>query len=77
MMTTKIDAKPFWTLAAGCVLLAASTSGWAQQKQKYLYKGPPGITKYVEQHAIDVGDVPGHQIRVAQLHTTYGDDAPA
>ena len=73
----RTGVKAFWMLAAGSVLLAASTSGWAQQKQKYVYKGTPGITKYVEQHAIDVGDVPGHQVRVARLQTKYGDDSPA
>ncbi|HEV7442625.1 MAG TPA: hypothetical protein VGO18_08525, partial [Steroidobacteraceae bacterium] len=62
--------------AVGCLMFFASSSGWAQQKQKYVSKGVP-TTKYVEQHAIDVGDVPGHQIRVARLQTTYADDSPA
>ena len=35
-----------------------------------------GETKYGEQLGLDVGDVPGHQIRVARLQTTYTDNAP-
>jgi hypothetical protein len=30
----------------------------------------------VQQHAIDVGDVPGHQVRVYEVHSTYPSDAP-
>jgi hypothetical protein len=74
--TPKTGLDIFCILAAGSILLCMSSSGWAQQK--YAYKGAPGsTTKYVEQHAIDVGDVPGHQIRVARLQTKYGDEAPA
>lgn len=58
------------------LLLATFTSSWAQQKQKYVYTGSAS-SKYVEQHAIDVGDVSGHQIRVARLQTTYGTDGPS
>jgi hypothetical protein len=31
-------------------------------------------TTYTEQHAMDVGDVPGHQIRIFELKRTYPDD---
>jgi hypothetical protein len=33
-------------------------------------------TKYTQQQAIDVGDVPGHQVRVYEIHRTYPNDAP-
>lgn len=75
-MTTKPRPNLICVLAAGGISLALSSSALAQQK--FVYKGVPGsTTKYVEQHAIDVGDIPGHQIRVARLQTKYGDEAPA
>lgn len=75
-MTTKPRPNLLCVLAACGISLALSSSAWAQQK--YVYKGvPASTTKYVEQHAIDVGDIPGHQIRVARLQTKYGDEAPA
>ena len=64
------------SLAAGSALLLAPTPGWAQQKLKYSFKDPAGVSKYVQQHVIDVGDVPGHQIRVASLQTQYTTTAP-
>jgi hypothetical protein len=34
------------------------------------------FSKYEEQHAIDVGDVPGHQVRVFSSHSVYAQEAP-
>jgi len=45
--------------------------GWAQEKHKVSYKIPDEISKYTQQHAIDVGDVPGHQVRINEVHRTY------
>jgi hypothetical protein len=33
-------------------------------------------TSYVQQHAIEVGDVPRHFVRVAEIKRTYPDDKP-
>jgi hypothetical protein len=63
-------------LAAGVVISAFGTEASAQQKQKFLFKAPPGVSKYEEQHAIDVGDVPGHQVRVYSSHAAYAQEAP-
>jgi len=64
----------------GALVLAAfgfaCTNAWAQEKQKYSFKTPAGVAKYGEQHAIDVGDVPGHQLRVYETHATYTGEAP-
>lgn len=57
--------------------LSATSDGLAQEKQKYFFKAPPGIAKYTQQHVIDVGDVPGHQLRVYEIHTKYTTDAPS
>lgn len=65
------------TLAAlGAVLCFVPLQGTAQEKMKYHFSGKPEYSKYGQQHSIDVGDVPGHQLRVADLITKYGADAP-
>ncbi|HWE23426.1 MAG TPA: hypothetical protein VG496_05740 [Myxococcales bacterium] len=46
----------------------------AQQKQKISYKSPSST--YNQQHVIDVGDVPGHQVRAYEIHYSYGADGP-
>jgi hypothetical protein len=48
----------------------------AQEKQRVSYKTPPASTKYTQQHLIDVGDVPGHQVRVYEIHRTIPNNAP-
>jgi hypothetical protein len=63
--------------AAAAVLLGLtlSSSAWAQERFKFSYAGA-AQTKYTEQHVLDVGDMPGHQIRVATISTKYSGDAP-
>jgi len=56
--------------------LSALCVAQAPVKHKYYFKAPPGSAKYVEQHTVDVGDQPGHQLRVARLQTRYADQAP-
>jgi hypothetical protein len=63
-------------IVAGGLFLIAPTGSWAQQKYKFYFKDPGGLTKYTEQHVLDVGDVPGHQIRVASLQTKFANVAP-
>jgi hypothetical protein len=48
----------------------------AQQKLRVSYTTPPQNTKYTQQHLIDVGDVPGHQVRVYEIQRTFPSDAP-
>ena len=63
-------------LMAGAFAVCATPGAWAQDKQKALFNTPAANTKYTQQHAIDVGDAPGHQVRVFELQRTYGNDAP-
>jgi hypothetical protein len=56
-------------LATLAVLLAAS-NGWAQQKYS-ITEGPKSESKYLQEHIIDAGDRPGHQLRVYELRSTY------
>ena len=46
----------------------------AQERCKISEDAPAG--KYTQQHVIDVGDLPGHQIRVYEIHRTYANDKP-
>ena len=48
----------------------------AQQKQKVSYQSPAANTKYTQQHAIEVEDVPGHILRVYEIHRTYPNNPP-
>ncbi len=48
----------------------------AQDRQKYSYKPPPGSTKYVQTHLMDVGDVPDHQVRMAEILSSYSGNGP-
>jgi hypothetical protein len=70
--------RPALALIAGVLvaLSLASLDAHAQEKIKYSFGGKAASTKYVQQHSIDVGDVPGHQLRLAELVATYAADAP-
>lgn len=55
---------------------AASHDAAAQDKQRYSYKPPPGTTKYTQTHLMDVGDVPGHQVRMAEILSSFSGNGP-
>ena len=65
-----------WLLITGWILFFSGQAA-AQEKHRYFFKTPPGVSKYTQQHVIDVGDVQGHQVRVYELHTKYTGEAPA
>ena len=44
---------------------------FAQEHCKMSWETPAADTKYTQQVAIDVGDVPGHQVRIVELHSVY------
>jgi hypothetical protein len=61
----------------GCGILSlSSATAWTQEKMKFSFSGKPEFSKFTQTHSIDVGDVPGHQLRVAQHHIKYGAEAP-
>jgi len=62
-------------LLIASVTLAGPTAALAQQKFKTPDVDPEQVSKYTVQHTLDVGDVPGHQIRIATLHTKNSDKA--
>ena len=49
----------------------------AQEKHKYSFITPPGISVYTQQHEIEVGDVPGHKVRIYEIHSKYTAEAPS
>src|SRR5437899_12112383 len=63
-------------LAALAVVGFATAEGSAQDKLKISGKALAANTKYTQQHTIDVGDVPGHQIRILELHRTFPANPP-
>jgi hypothetical protein len=70
------------SLSATCsatVLLAAllaSSPAAAKERCRLSWEIRPADTTYTQQHAIDVGDVPGHQLRVFEAHRRFPDDKP-
>jgi hypothetical protein len=63
-------------LLAALALALASGAALAQERHKYFFKPPPGSTKFTQNHVLDVGDVPGHQVRLAEAQANYGGEAP-
>lgn len=63
-------------VAVAVLILPGISSSWAQERYKYFFKPPPGVSKYTQQHSLDVGDVPGHQIRVFEVHSKFAAVAP-
>jgi hypothetical protein len=54
----------------GVAALYAASPVWAQQKYT-IPRTPEGPNQYVQEHAIDAGDVPGHQVRIYQIRMEY------
>jgi len=65
------------TVVAGASLSSIPVAeGWAQEKCKRTGTNLAQDTKYTQQHVIDVGDVPGHQVRILELHYTPSNAKP-
>jgi hypothetical protein len=58
--------------------LGSLSAGWAQQPQKHAFKSLAEHTQYkfTQQHGIEVGDVPGHQVRIFEVQGTFAKDPP-
>ena len=48
----------------------------AQQRMKVAYETPAANTKYTQQHTLEVGDRPGHLVRLFEIQRTYPADPP-
>lgn len=65
----RVNALVF-TVQIGALLLLAHGDVLAQQRFPIETTGEGIKSRYVQQHTIEVGDVPGHQIRVQEAHRT-------
>lgn len=54
----------------------AISNGAALDRCRIRWEVPAVDTKYTQQLALDVGDMPGHQIRVYELRRVYPNDKP-
>ncbi len=65
-------------VAALCVVAALSPGAiWAQQKHPVSISSEGAKTRFIQQLAIDVDDLPGHQVRVFENHRIYAADKQA
>jgi hypothetical protein len=69
-MKTSIKAGKAFLVILG---LAAAAQALAQQKSPIATTSEGQTSKYTQQYLIDVGDVPGHQIRIQETHRTYNE----
>jgi hypothetical protein len=46
------------------------------RKQQVVFTAEAANSKFTQQHIIDVGDVPGHQLRLFEVHRTYPKNPP-
>jgi len=60
---------------AGLTLVPEANT-WAQQKCKQSGEYLPQDSKYVQQHMMDAGDIPGHQVRIMEIHRTPSNATP-
>ena len=59
---------------AGTLLMVPNVS--AQERCKMSWETSAADSKYTQQLSLDVGDIPGHQVRVFELHRVYRNDKP-
>jgi hypothetical protein len=60
----------------GLTVLLLSASALAQQKYVFSHTTPAQSSRYLQQHIIDVEDMPGHQIRILEIERKYTKDHP-
>ena len=65
---------PRMVITAGMMAATLSCPAWAQQKHALTMSGEGMKGRYVQQHIIDVDDVPGHQVRNFEIQRTYSPD---
>lgn len=78
-----MKTQKFWNRAA-CLAIAGSAvlalvsapEALAQEKCKRMIDPSAAKSEYPEQHVMDVGDIPGHQVRIYSIHRTYPNDKP-
>jgi hypothetical protein len=65
------------TLTAAMAMLSLpATNVLAQESQRVFFSTSAENTKYTQQHLIEVGDVPGHHVRLFEISRTFPNDPP-
>jgi hypothetical protein len=64
------------TTTFGLALALPPISAVARQKQHVSYKVTAENSKYTQQQFLDVGDIPGHQIRSFEIYRAFPTNAP-
>jgi hypothetical protein len=60
-------------LIAFLILMLSVSGAMAQKVCKESFKNIAANTEYTQQHVIDSADIPGHQIRIYEIHRTFPD----
>jgi hypothetical protein len=64
------------SLSSVALTLLCTGIASAQQKYQYNHSAAPQSSRYVQQHIIDVGDIPGHQVRILEVQRVYESNHP-
>jgi hypothetical protein len=62
-------------VSAGEPLLPIASDALAR-RQQVVFTVDAANSKYTQQHVVDVGDVPGHQVRLFEVHRAYPKNPP-
>jgi hypothetical protein len=76
VLSIRQSRTPFAIGLSAALTVFGSAEAPGQEKCKMSWQVPAANAKYTGQHAFDVGDVPGHQIRILELRRTLPDDQP-
>ena len=55
------------------LIFFSSLNAWSQEKYPITSNSGGSTSKYTQQHKIDVGDVPGHIVRIQETHRIYNE----
>jgi hypothetical protein len=58
---------------AGALILGGADTALGQEKHKISWTAKAENTKFTFQHTLELPDIPGHYLRVFELHTTWPD----
>jgi hypothetical protein len=59
-----------------CLVALGASASRAQEKQTISWKNTANNSRYVQQHVIDAGDVPGHQVRIFEIQWKFPAEGP-
>jgi len=78
MKTSFIGARRYFRLLSAWTIMAMlpTCAAWAQPKHHIAFATSPEHTRYTQQRSIEIGDIPGHHVRIFEIHRTYPERAP-